>query len=114
MRTALLRSATALATKASGNPVLVDMASRCSLAQPFQQWMIAYAMSTNFTEPPSQMLELAEALSQCWLQSRINEQGNKLLRDSELKTSSKVGERGGIPRGAQPPHRGNVAHLRLY
>jgi hypothetical protein len=38
------------------------------------------------------MLEMVAAFCQSWLQSRINEEGNKLLRDAEHRNNaSKVG-----------------------
>ena len=68
------------------------MANRCCLARPFQQWMIAFALTTDFKTPTKQMLEMASAMGQSWLQSRINEEGNKILRDNQHRNNaSQVG-----------------------
>ena len=67
------------------------MVEKCSLGHPFQQWMIAFAQTNGFKEPTPQMLEMVAAFSQTWCQSRINELGNKWLRDSEHRiNASKV------------------------
>ena len=72
-------------------PKVMKMAKRCILNQPFQQWCIAFAASVDFAYPPKQLVEMIRAFCTSWLQSRINEQGNKVLRDGEAKdNSSKV------------------------
>ena len=80
--------------KASKSITLQKMAAKCSLGHPFQQWMIAFAQSTKFTAPSPQMLEMVAAFCQSWCQSRINEQGNKSLRDGAHRANaSKVSHR---------------------
>lgn len=82
----------ALPTKASTYATLNAMAGRCVLGHAFQQWMMAFAATVDFREPTPQMLEMVSAFCQSWLQSRINEQGNKELRDGEHRVNaSKVG-----------------------
>ena len=77
-----------LLTKASQSATLMEMVDKCSLGHPFQQWMIAFAQTTGFRYPTQQMLEMISAFSQSFLQSRINEQGNKHLRDSENRVNA--------------------------
>ena len=68
------------------------MANRCCLTKPLQQWMIAFALTTYFEAPTQQMLEMASAMGQSWLQGRINEEGNKILRDQQHpNNASQVG-----------------------
>ncbi|MCP4242917.1 MAG: hypothetical protein GY772_20380 [bacterium] len=64
------------------------MVKRCVLRQPWQQWCIAFAACVNFTHPPQALREMVSALWEGWLQSRINEQGNKILREGERKDNS--------------------------
>ena len=53
---------------------------------------MAYAMSTDFLSVPHAMLDLAQRCFSGWLQSRINEKANKVLREAESKDNcSKVG-----------------------
>lgn len=68
--------------------LLKEMVDNCALGHPFQQWMIAFAKTTDFKKPTPQMLEMIQAFSHSWLQSRINEQGNKHLRDGEHRVNA--------------------------
>ena len=78
--------------EATGSSTLSDMAERCCLARPFQQWMIAFALTTDFEKPTLQLIEMASAMGQSWLQSRINEEGNKIMRDAQHRNNaSQVG-----------------------
>ena len=54
--------------------------------------MIAFALTTDFEKPTLQMIEMASAMGQSWLQSRINEEGNKIMRDAQHRNNaSQVG-----------------------
>jgi hypothetical protein len=77
--------------QASGHIVLNKLAARSVLGQPLMQWAIAFAAAKDFNSASSQLMELVRAIFQTWLQSRINEQANKILRDSmHTLTRSKV------------------------
>jgi hypothetical protein len=77
--------------QASSHILLQKMANRSVLGQPLMQWVIAFAAAEDFNSASSQLMELVRAIFQTWLQSRINEQANKILRDSmHTLTRSKV------------------------
>ena len=46
---------------------------------------IAYALSTDFAEVPKGLMDMADAIFASRLQSRINEKGNKVLREAEMR-----------------------------
>jgi len=67
------------------------MVERSRLNLPFMLFMIAYAASSQFTTVPQGMRDMLDAWRRGWLQSRVNEKGNKVLRDSENRdNASKV------------------------
>lgn len=66
-----------------GSGVLKKAAERSVLGQVVMQWAIAFAAATNFKSASSQLKQLVQRIFGTWLQSRINEQANKVLRDSE-------------------------------
>jgi hypothetical protein len=49
--------------------------------------VLAYSAAVDFKEVPPQVIEIVKAIPG-WLQSRINEGGNKFLRDAERKDNS--------------------------
>ena len=61
---------------------------RSALSQPVMQWCIAFAASAAWGKPPRQLLELLACVARGWLQSRINEQGNKILREGEARNNA--------------------------
>ena len=58
------------------------MVRRSKLGQPVMLHAIAYALSTDFAEVPKGLRGLADAIFASQLQSRINEKGNKVLREA--------------------------------
>ncbi len=78
-------------TQAMPSAMIQAMVKRCILEQPLMQWCMAFSACVDFTHPPKQLLEIVQALFGGWLQSRINEQANKILRDGErTDNASKV------------------------
>jgi hypothetical protein len=73
--------------QASASPVIQSYAKRSVLNRPFNQWMMGYAVAANFAYVPAPMMEMIEAFAGSWTQSRINELGNKILRELECKTN---------------------------
>ncbi len=64
------------------------MVERSRLNLPFMLFMIAYAASTGFTTVPQGMRDMLVAWRRGWLQSRVNEKGNKVLRDHEQRDNA--------------------------
>ena len=64
-----------------------DIARRCRLAQPFEQWCIAYAATASWKEVHPSLRELLAHTFSGWIQSRINEKANKVWRDSVHRTN---------------------------
>jgi hypothetical protein len=61
-----------------------------SLETPFMRVAIAFAVETDFLHPSAKIVEMVRAMMG-WMQSRINENANKILRDSEQRdNASKV------------------------
>lgn len=101
-----------------------ELVGRSRLNGALMLWCIAYAASTNWAWAPSPMLQLLHHVFRGWGQSRINEKGNKVLRDCECRQgASKAraletlrpgattikpagGEPGGVMFPARPPDRG--------
>ena len=61
------------------------MVRRSKLGQPAMLHAIAYALSTDFAEVPTVLLDMADAIFAPQLQSRVNEKGNKVLREAEMR-----------------------------
>ena len=61
------------------------MVRRSKLGQPVMLHAIAYALSTDFAEEPKAWLDMADAIFASQLQSRINEKGNKVSREAEMR-----------------------------
>ena len=61
------------------------MVRRSKLGHPVMLHAIAYALSTDFAEVPKALLDMADAIFASQLQSRINEKGNKVLREAEMR-----------------------------
>ena len=66
------------------------MVKRCRLMNPFHMWCIAYAATSQWTEVRQELRLLIERTFKCWVQSRINEKGNKAIRDAHRDNASKV------------------------
>ena len=67
-----------------------DMVNRCRLTNPFHLWCIAFAATSQWTEVRQELRLLLERTFACWVQSRINEKGNKVIRDAHRDNASKV------------------------
>ena len=59
------------------------MVRRSKLGQPVMLHAIAHALSTDFAAVPKGLMDMADAIFASQLQSRINEKGNKVLREAE-------------------------------
>ena len=46
---------------------------------------IAYGASQDWATVPAGLQEIANVIGTAWIQSRINEKGNKVMRDSEQR-----------------------------
>ena len=66
------------------------MVKRCRLMNPLHMWCIAYAATSQWTEVRQELRLLIERAFKCWVQSRINEKGNKAIRDAHRDNASKV------------------------
>ena len=66
------------------------MVKRCRLMNPFHMWCIAYAATSQWTEVRQELRLLLERTFACWVQNRINEKGNKAIRDARRDNASKV------------------------
>ena len=70
---------------------LNGIVARSRMNHSVMKYAIAYAMSTDFaamTPPPLRLVEMVRHLFRGWAQSRINEKGNKVLRETELRGSN--------------------------
>ena len=54
-------------------------------SQPVMLHAIAHALSTDSAEVPKALMDMADAIFASQLQSRINEKGNKVLREAEMR-----------------------------
>ena len=66
------------------------MVKRWRLMNPFLMWGIAFAATSQGTEVRQELRLLIERTFKCWVQSRINEKGNKAIRDAHRDNASKV------------------------
>ena len=66
------------------------MVKRCRLMNPFHMWCIAFAATSQWTDVRQELLLLLENTSKCWVQSLINEKGNKAIRDAHRDSAAKV------------------------
>ena len=67
------------------------MVARSRLNLPLMRWCIAYAASVKFAGAPEPLREMLTAIFAGFLQSYINEKGNKVLRECErVNSASKV------------------------
>ena len=66
------------------------MVKRCRLMNPFHLWCIAFAATSQWADVRQELLFLLERALSCWVQSRINEKGNKAIRDAHRDNASKV------------------------
>ena len=76
------------AASRDGGPKLKPLVKRCRLQQLFILWCIAYCASTDWKVVPEGLRMLLEAAFSGWLQSRVVEKGNKVLRDMEKRRST--------------------------
>ena len=67
-----------------------EMVKRCRLMNPFHLWCIAFAATSQWTDVRQELLLLLERTFSGWVQSRINEKGNKAIRDAHRDNASKV------------------------
>ena len=56
--------------------------------QVFMKWCLLFAASTDFTRMPDQLREMLSDAFSGWLQSRVNEKGNKVMRDAEKRNNA--------------------------
>ena len=61
------------------------MVRRSRLSHPVMLHAIAHALSTDFAAVPKGLMDMADAIFASQLQSRINEKGNKVLREAEMR-----------------------------
>lgn len=74
-----------------GHAKISGIVKRCRLQQPFQLWCIALAASASWTSVDPRLRDLLANSFSGWVQSRINEKGNKILRDAATRdNASKV------------------------
>ena len=71
-----------------GQSKIAHMVKRCRLQQPYMLWCIAFAMQTNFATVCPALKDMLERVFVGWVQTRINEKANKVLRDSQNRESS--------------------------
>ena len=61
------------------------MVRRSKLGQPVMLHAIAHALSTDFAAVPKGLMDMADAIFASQLQSRINQKGNKVVREAEQR-----------------------------
>jgi len=66
------------------------MVKRCRLMNPYHLWCIAFAATSQWADVRQELLLLLERTFSGWVQSRINEKGNKAIRDAHRDNASKV------------------------
>ena len=75
------------------------MVKRCRLMNPYHLWCIAFAATSQWADVRQELLFLLERTFSGWVQSRINEKGNKVIMDAHRDNASKLnrilGEGGG-------------------
>ena len=57
---------------------------------PYHLWCIAFAATSQWADVRQELLLLLERTFSGWVQSRINEKGNKAIRDAYRDNVSKV------------------------
>ena len=70
-----------------GSATIKKMVKNSELNTPLMLWVIAYCMSTGFTSPPASLLTMLRRIFGSWIQSRVCEKGNKVLRDAETRSN---------------------------
>jgi hypothetical protein len=65
-----------------------DMVRRCRLVQPFHLWCIAFAATSQWHDVSDALRQLLERTFSGWVQTRINEKANKVLRDSQTRDNA--------------------------
>ena len=83
--TTAITPATSLESNTQGKPYakLASMVARSRLNLPLMRWCIAYAASVKFGCVPEPLRELLLGIFGGFLQSYINEKGNKVMRECE-------------------------------
>lgn len=76
--------------KQRGDAVLTSMCKHSPFSTPLLAWCIALAQSTGFASVPPQLSELLTKAFRGIGHSRINEEANKLLRDTEVHDSANM------------------------
>ena len=69
---------------------VIAMVKRCRLMNIFHLWCIAFAATSQWTKVRKELRFLLERTFSGWVQSRINEKGNKAIRDAHRDNASKV------------------------
>ena len=69
---------------------ICEIVKRCRLMNPFHLWCIAFAATSQWTDVRQELLLLLERTFSCWVHSRIDEKGNKAIRDAPRDNASKV------------------------
>ena len=64
------------------------MVKRCRLGQPYALWCIAFAAQSQWKEVSSHLKSLLERTFKGWVQTRINEKANKVLRDAQNRDNA--------------------------
>ena len=74
--------------EARGGATVRKILERSTLHGIFMKFCLVFAGATNFTTMPPQLLEMLLDLFCGWLQSRVIEKGNKVMRDSETRENA--------------------------
>lgn len=64
------------------------MVNRCRLLQPFHLWCIAFAATSQWEHVSNHLDKLLRNTFSGWVQTRINEKGNKVLRDAQMRDNA--------------------------
>ena len=74
-----------------GNKKIFDIRKRCRLNHAFEMWCIAFAAISQWLTVSALLDRLLRRTFKGWHQTRINEKGNKVLRDAaRTDNASKV------------------------
>ena len=92
------------------SPRVKTAVSRCRLQQPFYQWCLGLAASSQFGEVIAPLASMLRDTFAGWVQSRVCEKANKVLRESEKQQNPnkalgpmKNRPRGHVRQKRQPP-----------
>ena len=71
-----------------GSQKVKDMVSKCRLGHAFEQWCIAFTAQASWKNVPDEFRRLLIETFSGWIQSRVNEKGNKVWRDACRKDNA--------------------------